>query len=137
MPPIRSILNQPINLEAYNALYRHASAAGVVHGLPSGASVLGDKSGTHRFISTSTGTGPTGSYTATYGFNGVGTTHSYTVAYASTPILLASGGNANEGTQITGGIEVGGKSSTTFKASCLGRSGYTASCPFDWCAIGT
>lgn len=136
MPPSRSLLNQPINLETNNALYNHTSSTSIVHGLPSGAAVLGDKSGTGRYIGTATGSGPSGSSNANYGYNGIGVTYSHPVAYNSAPTLLVSGGQG-QGAQCLGDIIMCEKNSTTFQVSCHGYSGYTGSCQFNYLSIGS
>ena len=97
MPPSRSLLNQPINLETNNALYNHTVATGVIHGLPSGANVLGDKTASGRYISTATGTGPA-TQAAQLIANAPSTSPiSYPVAYNSAPIVLVSGGVSASG----------------------------------------
>ena len=136
MPPSRSLLNQPINLETNNALYSHTAATGAVHGLPTGASIVGDKSGTGRYIGTATGTGPANSNNATYGYNGIGSTFSHPVAYTSAPTLLVSGGNAS-GSQCLAFIFMCSKDTTNFTVSCHGYSGYGASCPFNYFTVGS
>lgn len=91
MPPNRATLNQPVNLNSANALYNHAVSTGAVHGLPTGANVLGDKNGTGRFISTVIGSVMMGYQNSSCDL-GLGIPVSYAIAYSSQPACFVDGG---------------------------------------------
>ncbi len=139
MPPSRATLNQPVNLNSANALYNHAVSTGAVHGLPTGANVLGDKTGSGRFIQTQTGTGvtcpPGCGCNASFGYNGIGANISWPIAYASTPICLSSGG-LQSGNQTLSDTWICGVNSSGCIISCLGYSGYTCNVQYFVLTIG-
>ena len=133
MPPSRSLLNQPINLEYTNSLYTHASSTGNIHGLPSGANVLGDKSGTGRFIGTQQQTSSLGDGPFNGGYNS-GTTFSHPVAFTSAPKAFISG--APWYSPLCA-LTIAQVDTTTYKAGGIGYSGYCASMSHHLLVVGS
>ncbi len=137
MPPSRATLNQPVNLNSANALYNHASSTGAVHGLPTGANVLGDKTGTGRFVQTQTANSGAAQTSGTPGFT-YAQTFSHAVAYASTPIVVCGGGGSYAGDTLCAGFTCAWNvTTTTVLINIIGtHTQYINNNPQHWMTVG-
>ena len=134
MPPIRSILNQPINLETNNALYSHTARTGAIHGLPTSSNVLGDATSSGRSITTH----PYSTKSSTPGT--VGLSHqsapqarTYPVAFGSIPLVITAG-SQNSGVYCVAWSSACLMTTVGYSIDGWGHNGYPTSLEY-WALI--